>query len=734
MGLVEQSQVVASTAVVVAMVTIVTLHFVIGRSFGWMDYLSLLTVGVIGFVSVFFSLKYGRMLEEQRKEIFELNMIGEAVNYSVELEYVLQSALEKGMEFMGADCGWIYLLENQVLTLKHRHGTSVGFFPEGVRIDDGQLPWLELPTLFRLMAGELPDESFRELKAGGVEVFASVPLLRQGGFGGVLIAGSTDERKFQTKKRALMQAFGNQISAALSNASLFDQIKQSERLYADLYENSPDMYHSVNRDGIVISCNRTESQLLGMPKERIVGYPLLNLYPVSEHEHIRENLRAIFERRQELKGVEEQIQRPDGSLIDVSVSTSLVIERDGRPSTARMVLRDITEKKRMEVKILQAQKIDSIGSLAGGIAHDFNNMLTAILGSASIMRRKVGSDEKWLKYVDLIETTSRRGASVTRQLLTFARKGSSHFEPVDVNIVIDQTIRLFEVTTPKTVIIRCTLSPERVIVQGNEGQLQQALLNLCLNARDAMQNGGVLVVNCRRIFLDEVHAAQFAEGRPGHYVMITVIDSGVGIPPQILNRIYEPFFTTKEVGKGTGLGLSVVYGVVRSHNGYISVNSETDSGTVFTIYLPESLDQNGEPIPKYDLASLPGGSERILLIEDEISVGEVGADILRDLGYTVDIAHNGREALQVLSVDPSLYQLIILDMNMPRLSGKATFEQMQRISPGMKVLVCSGYSAAMLEDENFARAIDGYLEKPYEMSEIARKIRGILDATVSHTT
>ncbi len=727
MGLVEQSQIVASTAVIVAMGTIVTVHFVTGSRFTWLDFISILTVGVIGFVSVYFSLKYGRMLEEQRRELLELNTIAEAVNHSVELEYVLQSALGKVMELMYAGCGWIYLMENEGLTLKHHAGEVPEFFVSPEIAKDGLLRWVAEANV--LHAGDprviaSASEEFRNLD---FEIIASIPLVRQGSFAGVLIIAGTDERKFEAKKLGLMQAFGNQISVALQNASLFDQLKKSERLYADLFEYSPDMYHSINREGIMISCNLTESQVLGYAKEELIGQSVLKLYPEDEHDHVREHLTRMFEFGQDLKGVEEQVQRKDGTLLDVSVNTSLVYDVDGHPSVVRIVLRDITLKKKIDEKVLQAQKIDSIGNLTAGIAHNFNNILTAILGSASIMKRKVAADQRLTKYLDLIETTSRRGAAMTRQLNTFARKDTPQFNPVDMNTIIDQTLRLFEATMPKTVHIRFTASTEPVIVDGDDGQLQQALLNLCLNSRDAMPNGGVLKVECAPALLDEVQAAQLANGKAGPYVRLEVTDSGSGIPQENLQRVFEPLFTTKEPGKGTGLGLSVVYGIVRSHNGNITVESEVNSGTTFTMYLPRSQRSGAIRAEQKAASDIVGGSERILLIEDEISVGRVGSDILSELGYTIELAENGRDAIDRLGGGRP-FDLVILDMNMPRLGGRETFKLVKEICPSMRVIVCSGYSAAMLDDHEFARSIDGYIQKPYELPDLARKIRAVLDS------
>ncbi len=729
MGLVEQAQVVASTAVVVAMVTIVLARMSLRQNLGTLDFISVITVGVIGYVSVYFSLKYGRSLEKQRRELLELNTITDAVNRSVELNTVLHSALVKVMELKHADAGWIYLQEES-LTLRDQHRSSGPLFPDGSTAADPRLSWIKDPGVHRTDDPVVAQSTSPSFAAEGLKVLASIPLMRQDAFAGVLVIGSKDPRTFEAKRIAVIQAFGHQISAALSNASLFEQVLRSEQLYADLYDHSPDMYHTVDRDGVVLSCNATESRLLGIPKQQIVGRPVLNLYPPSQHRQVRENLEKIFQFDQELGGFEEQIVRNDGTLIDVSVNTSLIRDSDGVPRAARMVLRDITEKKRLEEKILQAQKIDSIGNLAGGIAHDFNNILTAILSSASIMRRRMDEDQRWLKYVDLIETTSRRGAAVTRQLLTFARKSNPHVERIDVNSAIEQTLRLFEVTCPRSIHIKRELAPVPLMTEADEGQLQQAFLNLCLNARDAMPDGGILVIRSSGVSVGQEEARELTRGITGEFVEVSFTDSGLGIPLEHINRIYEPFFTTKEQGKGTGLGLSVVYGVIGSHNGHISVSSEVNSGTVFTVLLPRAEEYSPpESRPRKGSEPVVGGSERILLIEDESAVGEVGADILADLGYRADIARNGREAIERLAETSIPYDLVILDLNMPRLGGRAAFDRIKELFPELKVLVCSGYSASMLDDGKFATEIDGFIQKPYELSDIAEKIRSILDGS-----
>lgn len=728
LGIVEQSQVVASTSVIVAMVTIISIRFILGRSFEWIDFISVVTVGIFGFITVFFTLKYGRQLEEQRRELLALNMIAEAVNHSVELDYVLRSALVKVVELTNADFGWIYLRDQDRLFLKHKYGTETHFFKEDFSIKDQTYSWVQFGRFFSKTAPEIIQCKSESLETLGIESIASLPLEQKGTFAGVLVIGSKESDNFEMKKLTLLQAFCNQINVALNNASLFEQLKQSERKYADLYEHSPDMYQSIDANGVIVSCNQTEAEMLGLTKDKIIGRSFYDFLPVQQHKEFQDNLRKIFEEGVELKGIENQILRHDNTLIDVSINTSIVYDESKKPALARMVLRDITEKKKMEEKIIQAQKIDSLGSLAGGIAHSFNNILTSVLGAASIMHRKMKEDKRFLKFVDLIENASRRGATLTRQLLTFARKSNPNFKPVNINDLIDETIKMFEATTPKTISIMCNLPPEPLYVNADENQMQQAILNICLNARDAMPLGGTLSIECKTVFFDEKTSSTFPHGKPGPYVMISIADTGTGIPKNIIERIFEPFFTTKEEGKGSGLGLSVTYGVIRSHDGIITVDSEENVGTVFSIFIPQIFDSVPQKVKHKKVSEPVGGSEWILLVEDEETVGEVGVEILKDLGYSVEVARNGVEAIQILNRSPYPFDLVIMDMNMPRIGGRETLEYIRKQFPELKIIVCSGYSQSMFDDQKFFDYADEFIQKPYEFEHFASKIRSVLDA------
>jgi len=483
------------------------------------------------------------------------------------------------------------------------------------------------------------------------------------------------------------------------------------------------MSHIVTREGIIVSCNQTETDRLGYQKENLVGFSVLALYPLQYHLAAKALVHDVFESRREVSGLEEQFLTKSGEVVDVSVITSIVYDESRKPAFMRVVARDITEKKKLESKILHAQRIDSIGNLAGGIAHDFNNILTSILGSTAIMKRKMRKSNTWYHFADIIETAAKRGAGLTRQLLTFARKSTPQVRPVIVNDIVEETLRLFERSIDKSIAVRKDLSDDMAIIKGDDGQIQQALLNLLINARDAMPNGGTIEISSQIVGSDVHHSSVFGEPRAGDFASIIVRDNGVGMNQEVQQRIFEPFFTTKE--KGTGLGLSVVYGVVNSHGGFITMQSDPERGSQFSMFFPLLADRE-----KFQRAlkqqRLQQGHERILVVDDEEHVSEMISRMLQHLGYKVLVVHSGQEAL-VLFGKKTRIDAVILDMNMPTMSGKETFERLKEIRPDVRVIVSTGYSNESLEPTPLNNLVDGFLQKPYQMEELSKVLREVFD-------
>lgn len=729
LGPVEQAQIVSSTAVIVSMSTIVASMLATGQEPRLMDFISVLTIGLIGYMSVYFSLTYSRQLDEQRLQLLALNQIAEAVNRVVELDLVLQTSLAKTTELLNTGFGWIYMLDGNRLVMNCSRGTQLDFLALTDPSGDASSMWLYQP---RVQREELADSGHihPSLKALGIRFWTSIPLKSKEHVVGTLIVAGTEYDMFTSKQAELMEAFGNQISVAVANAQLFERVRESERRYADLFERSPDIYLNVNREHVIVGCNSTGAEMLGYAKEEILGKPCEDLFIADRRDDIKEQLSRMFDEGTRLKDVEDQMVLKEGSALFVNLNSSLVFDEWGASVNARIVARDITDRKKMEGAILHAQKIDSIGNLAGGIAHDFNNILASILGSASIMRRRMSEGEKFYKYVEIIEVAARRGSSLTRQLLTFARKTETFTKAVDINTLVRDTLHLFERSISKEILIEPNLSAESVLVNGDEGQIQQALLNLFLNARDAMPRGGTLTIATSVVMADATTTSQFTSVKPGPFVCIRVTDTGAGIDKATQNRIFEPFFTTKD--HGTGLGLSVLYGVVQNHGGFINLDSELGRGTTFTVFIPRS-DVKAAAARKERQQRLPKGKEHLLIIEDEVSVGEIARDMLSDLGYTVTVVPDGKTGVETYRTRQASVDLILLDMNMPLMGGREAFEQLKKINPAVRIVIVTGYGRKVIDPASFPGEVNGFVQKPFQLEELAAKVRLALDKRTVET-
>jgi PAS domain S-box-containing protein len=727
LGPVDQAQIVVTVAVVVTLATIWVVRITSGHTVEWLLFGSILTVGIFGFIIVFFSLKYGRLLEEQKQELLALNTFAESVNRAIDVQFLLQNALYEMRRLLNVEYGWIYRVEGDLLLLKASRGTEELDISIIEAVDDlyqEKMFWIHSPRIAKRPKKIKSDAGKNsEWEYGSIGSWASVPIMMKDQMSGLIVLASKNPEAFANKQIDFIMAFANQIGVAMENATLFERVRKSEERYIDLFEHSPDMSRIINKLGIITNCNQTEATRLGYSKSEIIGQSILKFYPPEYHSEAQRLLHDIFEKNLEIKGLEEKMLAKNGELIDVSVNASIIRDEAGQP-LVRTVARDITEKKNLEAKVIHAQRIDSIGNLAGGVAHDFNNILTSILGSTSIMKRKMKQDDRWYRFADIIETAARRGAALTRQLLTFARKGNVQFRPVIVNDIIEETLRLFERSIDKKISIEKDLIGEVCIISGDDGQLQQSLLNLLINARDAMPNGGTITVQSQKKHIEE-DTTGAVEILKGDYIAVSVIDTGIGMDKDIQQHIFEPFFTTKDRGKGTGLGLSVVYGVVNSHNGFITVQSEPMHGTQFTIHFPilpasENLRRNIRH------SKLERGTEQIIIIDDEKDVAGVIGGMLESLGYHVTIVDSGRKAINLFK-KKKRFDVVILDLNMPKMSGKETFEKLKEIDPKIPVIISTGYSDRDMDVSQWGNAVDAFLQKPYPIEELSKAIRLIVD-------
>jgi len=418
----------------------------------------------------------------------------------------------------------------------------------------------------------------------------------------------------------------------------------------------------------------------------------------------------------------------DGRLLDVEIASN-AIDFEGRP--ARLVLAtDITEKKKIQTQLLRSQRMDTIGTLAGGIAHDLNNVLAPILMAVQVLKDR-HKEETSQALLDTLEQSAKRGAGIVRQVLTFARGVDGQHVPLQPKHLLANMEKMVEQTFPKSVRLQNEIQKDLWLISGDPTQLDQVLLNLCVNARDAMPTGGIMKFKAENTLLDENYSRLNIDAKPGRYVVIEVSDTGHGIPRHIIDKIFEPFFTTKEVGSGTGLGLSTVMAIVKSHRGFVHVYSETEKGASFRIYLP-ALNSSDVSVPALSLsAGQSGNGELILVVDDEAAVRDIAQVTLQTYGYRAVIAKNGAEAVAVYAEHKDEIRAVLLDMMMPIMDGPATVHALTALNPAVRVIAASG----LLETAQNAAvktaagsAIRAVLAKPYTAEKLLTTLHQVLTA------
>ncbi|MBI5387457.1 MAG: response regulator [Verrucomicrobia bacterium] len=448
---------------------------------------------------------------------------------------------------------------------------------------------------------------------------------------------------------------------------------------------------------------------------------LPGLFPSSSHPVFGEELAAFWSGKTRFE-FEIRSARLDGAPLDLIVRVD-VPEKDGRPDFSRVIVAttDITERKKIEAQFLRAQRLESIGQLAGGIAHDLNNILAPIMMLTPMLRESI-HDPHMLALVQMLETSAKRGASIVKQVLTFSRGIEGRKAPVQTRALFNEIQSIVRETFPRTITIQTRVPADLWLVQADSTQLHQVLMNLCVNARDAMPNGGVLLLDAQNLRLDAESARTFPGAKEGCYVAWRISDTGQGIPQEHLDHIFDPFFTTKEVGKGTGLGLSTVLGIVRDHGGVIDVTSEAGQGTRFTLLLP-ALQQSAQVPPPTDTTSVPRGhGERVLVVDDEESVRQLVQLALEHHGYQPMIATDGKKAINLYTEYGENIRVLLTDMDMPPPHGQAVIQAARKLHPEVKIICMSGHPRAVQLEPSPA----AFLEKPFTASRMLRTLHQVL--------
>jgi len=507
-------------------------------------------------------------------------------------------------------------------------------------------------------------------------------------------------------------------------------MRRSEERFEQVAQSSQDWIWETDRDGLYTYSSMAVKHILGYEPEEIIGKHYYDFYVPEEKELLRHTFKGFFDRKDFFFRVVNRRVHRDGHQVFVESTGVPLLDEEGRAIGYRGTNHDITdrksaeeEKEKLEKVLLQAQKMEAVGTLAGGIAHDFNNLLMGIQGYTSLMLLTTDGNHPNYNKLKRIEEQVESGADLTAQLLGFARGGRYEITPTDLNALIKSTSNMFG-RTKKEILIHEKLREDLWPVEVDQGQIEQVLLNLYVNAWQAMLKGGDLYLETDNIILDENYMKHFSVV-PGRYVKISVTDSGIGMDEKTQQRIFEPFFTTKKMGRGTGLGLATVYGIIKGHQGIINVYSERGHGTTFTIYLPASEKKvtQERKVPE----SILKGHETILLVDDEEVIAAVTGEILESLGYNVLAARSGREAIEIYKATWEKIALVILDMIMPEIGGGETFDHLKEINPDVKVILSSGYSLSGQAVKIMEKGCYAFIQKPFTVMSLSQKIREVLD-------
>jgi len=685
-------------------------------------------------------------LERSHRSLGGLYRIADGLNLCTSEQEVAERALELALELPGVAAAWMFVREG-----------DAGVRPAAAR---GLPPPLDGPEALegdclcrrRLLAGELTDAVTvvecerlrRTADRHDLRCHVSVPLWVEGRVAGMLNFAGVSASHFGEEERTTLHAVGHQVGIALERSQLYEQLERrvaertaaltaevAERRRAEeelarvaaIVRSSSDAMISRTLDGTVITWNPGAEALYGYPAEAMVGRSGELLVPAD----LREEATAMLAEVKAGKSIgnRETVRlRRDGTPVDVSLTVSPIRDASGAITGVAEIARDVTERKRLLEQLRQAQKMEEIGNLAGGVAHDFNNLLTVILGSTTSLLRGL-ADERLVEDATNIEAAAEQAAALTRQLLAFSRQQVLEPESLDLNDVVEETLRLLGRILGEDVQLDCRLEPDLRPVLVDRSQLQQVIVNLVVNARQAMEGGGTLGIRTANVELDEAYAAEHVEVVPGPHVLLEITDSGVGMDEETRRRIFEPFFTTK--ARGSGLGLATVYGIVKQSGGHIWLYSEPGLGTTFKIYFPWASEPVAPPSEVEQTGSLQG-RETILLVEDAELVRPLVARVLESHGYRVLLAADGAEALELAERERGPIDLLLTDIVMPGMNGQELAERLASLRPGLRVLFTSGYPGDTIVRRGITEARAAFIQKPYLADDLARKVRQVLDA------
>lgn len=713
------------------------------------------------------------LMESLRRSSVRLDLLAETSSLllmSDSPQQIVEELCRKVMEFLDCHAFFNFLVDEEAGRLRLNACAGI---PEEERT---KLEWLDYGVAVcgcaardacRIVAEDIPnrpDPRTELVKSYGIQAYACHPLMAQGRVLGTLSFGTRTRTSFTDDELALMKAVTDQVAIAMERMLASQTLKRahdelehrveerteelasavnvlqeeilereraeealraSEKKFRSLFEESKDMIHIMDTDGRLVDVNPAGTELFGYTKDELLALdPAWELYcdPVERELFFQALVIDGFVRDFDIR-----MWKKGGGVLHLIQTASAVRNEQGAVIGYRGIAHDITERKSLEEQLLQARKMESVGLLAGGVAHDFNNMLTAISGYGQIIQEQyAASDEMLGTCIEQLMAATNRAVELTRNLLAFSRKQIITPRPLNLSDLIANLIKLLTPIIGEDIELVTELAERSLTVLADSGQIDQVLINLATNARDAMPQGGRLTIRTERTELDEKTTQRYGLDKKGAYALISVIDSGLGMDRQTRERIFEPFYTTKETGKGTGLGLSIIYGIIRQHNGTINVTSEKGKGTTFTICLPLVDVEAGEAEAQEGLAPARG-VETLLLAEDDVMVRKYMGKILDMAGYTVITAQNGAEAVELFREHREGIALVLCDVVMPKKNGREVYDEIRAMTPETKFLFLSGYNDEIIHTKGILHENIELLTKPVSRQSLLQKLREMID-------
>ncbi len=508
-----------------------------------------------------------------------------------------------------------------------------------------------------------------------------------------------------------------------------EALRKSRKRYQNLYTRTPAMMHSIDQNGKIVAVSDTWLKKMGYSKEEVLGKK--STYFLSEESMIKATEIALpdFFSKGFCDEVEYTFVKKNGELMDVLLSAISQKDEEGNIIHSLAILQDVTEKLRLENQLRQSHKMEAIGTLSGGIAHDFNNILATILGFADMARDDLPQGSQIKQQLDEVINAGNRAKELVKQILAFSRKTEQKQIPVQVHLLINETLNFLRASIPATIKIELNIAPNCGTILADPTQIHQVLMNLCANAAYAMEDhGGLLSIDLKMVELTVDDLKDKPQQQPGIYLVLIIKDTGTGIKADHLHRIFDPYFTTKEVGKGSGMGLAVVHGIVHSHNGLITHESTEGQGTTFRLFFPQ-INKFNEITQKTDTSPLPIGKERVLIIDDDESIANLTRRRLEKLGYQTTIKTNSLDALELFLTKPDDFDIVITDQTMPYMTGEELVKKISKIRPDIPLIMCTGYSLKIDQKKATLIGINAFLMKPVEHRELAEAVREALDSS-----